>query len=401
VLEGNETFDWMIGPVSPQEFARTYYEKRLCVVHRDDPAYYRRLLSVEDLDRVLATHAVRHPDVQITRFDKEIPAGEYTNAAGTVDPLRAARLFAEGATLIFQHLQARVPALAELCASLSRTLSSRMQANIYYTPPRAQGFKPHWDTHDVFVLQVAGSKRWTIFDTRIPLPLLGQKFEAERDKPGEVTREFELKAGDMVYVPRGLMHAARSTDEASLHVTTGLMAYTWADFFLQAVAAAGLADASLRENLPLGFSLAGYPAAEKARLVRDKLQRVVAHLEAAPPFPYFEGEVLAHNRPSFVSLLAQTARLHEITLDSTLRLRAGAAWQFEEDGQRCLVRCFGNQIELPGFVAPALEFLRGAGAFRVRELPDCVDGEGKLTLARRLVKEGLFVCDDLAPADAR
>lgn len=398
--EASETFDWMISPVSPQDFAREYYEQRVCIVHRDDPGYYRRLLSVEDLDRVLATHTVRHPDVQITRFDKEIPAGEYASATGVVDPLRAARLFSEGGTLIFQHLHTRVPALAQLCASLSRTLSSRMQTNIYYTPPKAQGFKPHWDTHDVFVLQVSGSKSWSIFDTKIPLPLLGQKFDAERDKPGDVTQEFELEAGDMVYIPRGVMHAARSTDEASLHVTTGLMAYTWADFFLQAVAAAGLADASLRENLPLGFSLPDFPAVEKARLVGDKLQRVVSYLETAPPFSYFEGEVLAHNRPSFLNLLAQTARLREVTIESTLRLRPGAAWHFEEKEERCVVRCFGNQVELPRFVAPALEFLRGAGAFKVGEMPDCVDGDGKLTLARRLIKEGLFECVDLVP-DAR
>jgi ribosomal protein L16 Arg81 hydroxylase len=391
-----ETFEWLIHPVTPRDFEQDYYERRVLVVSRGTPGYYQRLLSVADLDAVLATHNAKHPDIQITQYDKEIPAGEYTNASGVVDPLRAARLFSEGATLIFPHLQMRVPALAELCAALSRRLSSRMQTNIYFTPPEAQGFKPHWDTHDVFVLQVAGSKRWSIFDTKIPLPLLGQKFEPERDRPGDVTQEFELAAGDMVYIPRGLMHAARSTADPSLHITVGLMAYTWADFFLQAVAAAGLADAALRENLPLGFSLPSYPAEEKARLLREKLGRVAHHLDSAPPFNYFEQEVMSHNRPSFVNLLAQSAQLRDITLSSTLRQRAGAAWHLEKNGQQCVVRCYGNRIELPAFVSPAIEFMRGADSFRVGEMPDCVDGPGKVTLARRLVKEGLFECVELA-----
>jgi len=397
VLEAvSETLEWMISPVSPQEFERTYYEQRVCLVRRESPGYYQRLLSVADLDQVLATHCVRYPDIQMTQLDKEIPLGEYANASGVVDPLRATRLFSEGATLVFQHLHMRVPALAQLCASLSRTLSSRMQTNIYFTPPNAQGFKPHWDTHDVFVLQVSGSKRWSIFDTKIPLPLLGQKFDPERDKPGAVEQEFELMAGDMVYIPRGVMHAARSTADPSLHVTTGLMAYTWADFFVQAAAAAGLADPALRENLPLGFSLEGFPAAEKARLLREKLQHVAGYLESAPPFSYFEQEILSHNRPSLVNLLTQAAQLRDITLSSTLRPRAGAAWHFKENGERCIVRCYGNQLELPRFVAPALKFLQETSAFKVAEMPDCVDAEGKLTLARRFVKEGLFECVELA-----
>jgi hypothetical protein len=275
-----------------------------------------------------------------------------------------------------------------------------MQTNIYFTPPRAQGFKPHWDTHDVFVLQTAGSKSWSIFDTKIPLPLLGQKFDPEKDKPGEVSQEFVLEAGDMVYIPRGVMHAARSTDLPSLHITTGLMAYTWADFFVQAAAAAGLADAALRENLPLGFSQPGFPAEEKARLVRDKLRRVEGFVDNAPPFSYFAEEVLAHNKPSFVGLLDQASRLRDITPTSTLRLRRGAAWHFEENDERCLLRCYGNQVELPRFVAPAIAFALKAGTFKVGEMPDCVDGDGKLTLARRLVKEGLFECVELVERPA-
>jgi hypothetical protein len=64
-----------------------------------------------------------------------------------------------GATIILPQLHFRVPALATLCRLLERRFSQRFQADIYLTPPGAQGFGTHYDNHDVFILQVAGSKK--------------------------------------------------------------------------------------------------------------------------------------------------------------------------------------------------------------------------------------------------
>src|SRR4029077_6115892 len=99
------------------------------------------------------------------------------------------------------------------------------------------------------------------------------------------------------YLPRGVFHAARSTDEASLHVTTGLIAFSWTDLFLQGVTAAAADEVALRENLPFGFEDARFSAEDKARLLEEKLARLTAHLRAQPPFDYLAGEVMAKNRP--------------------------------------------------------------------------------------------------------
>src|SRR5437764_804485 len=146
-----------------------------------------------------------------------------------VDPIRATRLFRQGATIIFTHLHQRLPSLGRLCEGLGRRFASRMQTNIYLTPPSAQGFAPHWDTHDVFILQVAGTKRWSIYDTKVPLPLRGQHFDRTLHEPGPVSMEFDLGPGDVCYIPRGAIHSAVSSTDTSLHITTGLIAYTWTD----------------------------------------------------------------------------------------------------------------------------------------------------------------------------
>ena len=82
------------------------------------------------------------------------------------------------------QLHERLPQLAALCRAVEKTFSGHFQTNIYLSPPNAQGFKTHFDSHDVFVLQVAGSKVWTIYDTLIELPLHGQAFEPEKHIPG-------------------------------------------------------------------------------------------------------------------------------------------------------------------------------------------------------------------------
>ena len=46
-----------------------------------------------------------------------------------------------------------------------------MQANAYLTPAGAAGLAPHHDTHDVFVLQVAGAKHWTVRAPVVDTPL--------------------------------------------------------------------------------------------------------------------------------------------------------------------------------------------------------------------------------------
>ena len=252
-------FAWLIDPLPTAEFEADYYEQRLVHIRREASRYYAELLSATDLDVVLGTHSVSHPDIKLVRGDGDVAPGEYTNDAGRIQPLEVARHFDEGATVIFNQLHKRVPALARLCVALGRRFSSRVQTNVYLTPPEAQGFAPHWDTHDVFVLQISGTKQWSIYDTKVSLPLRGQRFE-RGTPPGDLSDEFELGPGSAVYLPRGLMHSARSTGEASLHVTLGLTAFTWAEFLVESVTAAALDEQSLRRNLPPEFAREGFPS---------------------------------------------------------------------------------------------------------------------------------------------
>ena len=95
--------------------------------------------------------------------------------------------------------------------ALELELGHPCQANAYLTPPGAQGFARHSDTHDVFVFQTHGRKQWEVVDS-----------------DGTV-RDVLLEPGLSMYLPTGTPHSARSQDVMSLHVTLGINRPTWRD----------------------------------------------------------------------------------------------------------------------------------------------------------------------------
>lgn len=382
-------YAWLIDPLPTAEFERDYYEQRLAHIQRETSPYYDELLSVADLDTVLGTHSVKYPDISLVRGDSDVSRADYTSGAGRIQPLDVARLFDDGATVIFRQLQERVPTLARLCVALGRRFSSRVQTNVYLTPADAQGFAPHWDTHDVFVLQVSGTKSWSIYDTKVRLPLRGQRFE-RGTLPGEVSDEFELGPGSAVYLPRGLMHSARSTDQASLHITLGLTAFTWAEFLVESVNAAALGEESLRRNLPRGFASEGFSGAERERLFGEKLSLVQSRFNPDVVWRRFSDEVSAAGVPLFTDLLSQRFREDPLIPGSRVRRRVDLIVKAENEGETCLLRFSGHELRLPAHVWPALQFAMTADEFAVEDLPDCLDTEGKLILVKRLVSEGIL-----------
>ena len=104
-----------------------------------------------------------------------------------------------------------------------------MQANAYYTPRGSQGLPVHHDTHEVISLQVAGEKRWLVYEPVLELPLKNQRYKSSLGAPGEPVLDVNLRAGDTMYLPRGWLHQALTSDSDSLHITVGVNVRRWID----------------------------------------------------------------------------------------------------------------------------------------------------------------------------
>ncbi len=389
-------FDWSIAPITREAFFAESFEKKHIVVHRDEPDYYSALVSLDDIDRVVTTMGLSTPEVNVVQANASITPEDFAYESGFIDAVRVNQLFADGATIILSGLQERLPTLARFCRALENVFSSRIQTNIYLTPAHSQGFPSHYDSHDVLVLQVEGTKEWRIYDHPVELPLVTQGFNREEMPIGEETDRFVLKPGDMCYVPRGLTHDAVATDQTSLHITTGLMTRTWADLVTEAVVAVAHRDPAFRASLPAGHARGDFDLAGMETAFADLLQRLQDQASLPELVDHIRTEFIRNRVPRVPGQMRQLARLAELTIESEVGAQPQLIFQVEDrtdaDGNPMVqVGCQGAEIRLPAHTKPALDVCLTNQRFKVRDLPGDLDEDGKLVLVKRLIREGLMV----------
>jgi ribosomal protein L16 Arg81 hydroxylase len=380
----------LIDPISKDEFFNSYFESQRLLVRRNRPDYFDDLLTCDDVDRILTTTQSKREDVGVVNAANKVKTSDYVSGDGRVNVDQVFRLHEAGGTIILNHLHRRHPPLSELCAALELEFSAPFQTNIYLTPARAQGFHPHFDTHDVIVLQLAGSKRWQLYDTPVALALTGHGDHARQDNPGPVNEEFELRAGDTLYIPRGLVHDATSTDETSLHVTVGMLAWTWFDFLLEAVECLAASNRQVRAALPSSFARQDCDQTAFRKTFAELAGRLAADVDAEELRRRFAERFIDRRRPFLRHQMQMLSRLGEVGLDTVVGPRSFLSYVIDQDGERIIVRFHRHELSLPLHAAAALRHALATERFRVRDLPGDLDDAGKLALVRRLIREGLL-----------
>jgi cupin superfamily protein len=181
-----------------------------------------RLLSPQDIDRILNGASAPEQPFYLVR-NQEMPDPTEYPTRGAVD-----RLMRDGYTAVMPALQRHTPAIADLCADVMARSAVPSFGGAYMTPPKSQGFKLHWDLGSVTVLQIEGSKKWTLArpvitdeaELAIPWSVRGFSDEEQARPPYRVVT---LRKGDVLFIPRAWVHAAQATNEASVHVSIGAL----------------------------------------------------------------------------------------------------------------------------------------------------------------------------------
>jgi bifunctional lysine-specific demethylase and histidyl-hydroxylase NO66 len=319
-----------------------------------------------------------------------------------VDPSRVLELYSGGATVVFQSLHRWWRPVSEFCRAVAMMLSHRVQANAYLTGAGAVGLAPHHDTHDVFVLQVHGTKQWTVREPIMIDPLRRHRSEPEVAAAQPVQFETVLRPGHCMYLPRGTIHSAQAQDHSSLHLTIGVLATTGVDIVRHVAARAGEVPA-LRRSLPPGWlddagsaeqtvaavlaELVGYLGSLQPRAVGDEFMRQFA-VSHPPPA---HGRLLDLER---VALLE-----HDPTGSSWDAVwvlpRAGAVQAVDTRDDAVVVRLADRSIEMPAALGPVVARLLAPRPHPVSGLSDLLDLQSRTVLVRRLVREGvLSIVDD-------
>ena len=385
---------WLIAPNEPDAFLADIWERQPLAVHRNSPGYYGMLLSLEDIDHVLTANLLRVEDVQLTNAARDISPSDYSHPSGVVDAARLYQAFADGGTIILPQLHYRLSRLAALCRTLERELSTRFQTNIYLTPGGAQGFRRHYDSHDVFILQIAGRKHWRLYDTPVALPLRSQTFRPDEVEAAPETAAFTLEPGDAAYIPRGTMHDAESDDAMSLHVTVGVLGRTWHDLLVEALSAVSLEERAFRRNLPAGFARADYDRTAARATFADMLRHLADRMDFDAALDRFVDDFVTTRHPLLDGQLAQIARLSGLTVSATVVPRPDLVYRLEQGPDALSIHCYGTTVTLPAHAAPAALAALQPGGTVISALPGELDDDSKLVLVRRLIREGLVTTHD-------
>lgn len=225
------TFQAILAPMSVDQF-RAESVGRSPLHLTGAPGRFRQLLDWEALARLLENHPLEPPRLHIVKAGKPIPKERYLRHLGEmvrIDGGALSLLLDDGATAIINVVDDLVPAIAALADEVGESLIGRPAVNLYATWRSDSGFNAHSDFHDVIVLQLAGRKQWTIYKPTRTNPLRGDAFEPVPAGTDPDLVEV-LEDGDLLYLPRGWVHAPVPLDEPSLHLTISVTHPTGAGF---------------------------------------------------------------------------------------------------------------------------------------------------------------------------
>jgi ribosomal protein L16 Arg81 hydroxylase len=388
----------LIAPVGFDVFFRDYWERKPLHLPRGDPSYYDRVLTNADLEDIISSADLRYPAIQLAKSGSYLPAEAYTtnirhgteSFTGVPDLRQIQSEYRSGATVVLPALQRTWTPLRQLCAALEDQISHPVHANAYLTPGESPGFTPHYDTHEVFVLQIAGSKRWRIFPPQRLLPHRSQTFTPVGYVLPPPLLELELNPGDLLYLPRGYVHAAHTSHGHSAHITIGITVYTWVELIGE-LANAAKDITALRAALPPGF-------AARDDLKQTLRQTIVQCLDQLRD--NVDGDLFIE---SFLQKIGSArVRLHEtfsseatlIGLQTRLKTPDAGNYRLLNERGKIVMEFAGKKFVLPDHIRATIDEMCKRKAFQPGELSSPLTSEGRITLARYLYGEGFLALAD-------
>ena len=380
----------VLEPVDSRDFFAEIFEERFHLIARDETDRFADLVSVDVIDDFIAGNVLFSGMIDATRADPRIERSSFVMNDDRIDRSALLRLYQDNATIIAPHLHAYHKPLGDFVRALEPVFSANVQTNIYLTPPGARGFRTHYDNHDVFVLQVSGEKSWRLYDEPVGRPFRGEGFEPDRHEIGEPSEEFVLRAGDSVYIPRGMMHDAEShEDQASLHITLGLVTKTWADLVLEAISKAALETEGLRRALPPGYANRDF---DRGR-AREQFHAFIAELadkaELDEPLDVMAEDYLRGLTPDMAGVVRHASR--SLADDQGYRADADALYRIvedEESGEFAIITR-GGSSEFAAAKRAAFDRAMSGEDFVYGDLLG-IEGDDAADLIRRLLSRGLI-----------
>ena len=362
----------------------------------------RDIADTDALWSDLLERSTRRPNFRLVRDGSTTDPARVTRSAriGNRDladlaaPNQIIDGYRDGATVVLQGLHLTDPRLARFANNLALELDQPVQINAYLSPSSTRGLDVHFDYHDVFVVQLDGTKRWRVWSptdrSRDPI---GGKHTVPRPRPdelGDPILDLVLEPGDVLYLPRGHPHVAETTDRASSHLTVGLLAITWHRVIRRAIDDE-IASGRLRSSIPLSTldpGQADAPGEDADRWAAPDLSRLPLDLESVAVRRWVAHEIWDRQAATRLRPLEPVVAGAS---DGLLAVAAGPLITLSRSGDRSLLFIGDRTISLPDEAHPFLaELLRQPGSFARADLCG-LDEDSSRVVITRLLDEGVLV----------
>jgi ribosomal protein L16 Arg81 hydroxylase len=218
--------------LSSEEFDDKYDEKKPYLKRQA----LKEIFTLEEFEKILYVANPGAPYFKI-RLQDEVDKKQYVEqvhrfgkVVNRINRYRFNSLMDRGATLIINEIEVHSLAIKKMCNQLSSLTGQEVKANAYYTLGENSTFGFHWDPHDVFSIQLIGSKKWTLYEPTVLNPIaMMTRADTGPDKSKNCV-QISMEPGDMLYVPRGWWHNVEGSGVPTLHIAFGVQILHYANY---------------------------------------------------------------------------------------------------------------------------------------------------------------------------
>lgn len=219
-----ETLASVLSPFSLNKFISEYWSKKALYV-KGDGSKYSNLFDWNSFNRIISENVDPHPSVIVASKGKRIKPSSNSELVEWAQ---------KGASVVIENAGKYDFKLSSYLNRITKETFHNTRINAYLSFLGHEAYKVHYDTHDVYILQIEGAKKWEVYDSTIVNPIFYQKNHSVEAPPDQSKYlETTLTPGDFFYVPRGHWHRVMTVDEPSLHLTlaifprTGILFLKW------------------------------------------------------------------------------------------------------------------------------------------------------------------------------
>ncbi|MFB7337092.1 JmjC domain-containing protein [Streptomyces adustus] len=269
----------LVDPIATDDFLRDFLGKAPVLI-RGDESRFSDCGTWSVVDEFLASTWFDRHRMRVKGKETLLAPTSYVEPAPQIaprgnpyrfQPQALKHVLADEGTLVVDCFEYHHVPLRRLIGRLEQTFQAVTQANLYMNRVNADAQSIlHWDDHEVFVLQVEGSKRWTLHAPTMPDPV-DVFTDPPAPAPESVHWDGVLRKGEMLYVPRGWWHKVRASEGPSLHLSCSVRLPWGGQLLRQLLAHLVTEFPGLRRNLPLEETESG--TREWGMLITDAVTR--------------------------------------------------------------------------------------------------------------------------------